>query len=383
MSFSIRTSAALISMLALAFGAAFLGGLIPDLAAAHAYTPPTSQIVITTQPGVGISALPNSTVTVSASGPSQSSTPTSVGTLSYTSNFSNDTRVITVIPGPYSVTAAPSGGYTASYSSGCSGQSIGGQTHTCTIIASPYTDTTARLTVAVNVQNTRGGTLIPGNINLSVSGTNPSPANFSGTISGTTLALGPGSYSVNAPSVANYTVSLSGACSGTIASGESRSCTVNYSDLNYNPYGYTGTLICTPSNQNAALGQTVTFQAYGGTGTYTWKTADRTYINIGPALTTSLQTAGPQTVVVTSGPQTATCTVNVSGIYAYSGPSYTSGGYTGTYTGGYVLGAQTGPGFPNTGFEPIDWAGLLLAAFTVVIAGLYVTRYAPKLSFTR
>lgn len=373
MSFSIRTYATLIFLLLLAFGAAALGSLMPTPAGAQAYTGPTSQIVITAQTGVGISALPNSTITVTASGPSLTATPSPIGSLSYTTNFSNDTKVVTVIPGPYSVSAAPAGGYAASYSSGCGGLASAGQTQTCTIIASTQTDISARLTVAVNVLNSRGGTLTPGNVQITVSGNNPSPSTFTGSIGGVTLALGPGSYAVNPPSLVGYTSSLSGACSGTIATGEARSCNVTYSDSNFGPYGgYTGPLTCTPAAQNASLGQTATFQAYGGLGTYTWKTADRTFINIGPALTTSLQTAGPQTVVVTSGGQTAICTVNVSGIYAYGSPTY--------YSGGYVLSAQTGPGFPNTGFEPIDWAGLTLAIFAVIVAAFSLRAYAPTFS---
>lgn len=403
MSFTIR-AAALISILALAIGAAFLGGFIPELAGAQAWNGPTSQIVITTKPGVGFSSLPNSSVTVSASGPTLGTTPSSIGTLTYATDFTNDTKVVTVIPGPYTITAAPSGGYAAVYSSGCSGEALTGQTQVCTIIAAPYTDNSARLSVSVNVNNTYNGGLIAGSVQLSVSGTNPSPAVFNGSISGTVVALGPGSFTVNAPQIAGYTSSLSGSCSGTIASGDLRSCTVTYSNSNYNPYGYTGGLVCVPPNQNAALGATVSFQAYGGTGTYTWKTADRTYPNIGPVLTTSLQTGGPQSVVVTSGAQNAICTVNVSGIYAYSAPTYTQGGaytysaptypvqgqggvsvYSGpTYSrGGYVLAASTGPGYPNTGFEPIDWAGLVLAVLALGFSVLYFVWYAPKLFLTR
>lgn len=376
MTLSTRT-AVFSSVLSLSLGAIFFGGLIPDFAAGQAL--PTGQIVINTQTGIGApSAFPNGTVTVTASGPSLSGTPTSVGTLTYNSNFANDTRVVTAISGPYAVTAAPSQNYAASYSGGCSGVLSSGTTVTCTIIAAQYVSGASTLTVYTRVTNTRGGTYQPSSFQINVSGSGSSPSNFSGSAGGTTVALGAGSFSVNAPSVGGYTASLSGACSGTIEAGQTLSCTVTYSDIGFNPYPGQG-LICTPPNQTAALGQTVTFNAYGGSGTYTWKTADRTYLNIGPSLTTSLQTAGAQTVMVSSGTQTAICAVNVSGIYAYT-PNY-AGGYPSGYSGGYVLGAYTqAPGLPNTGFEPIDWMSMLLGLLSVSLVGAYLYWYGSKRS---
>ncbi len=377
MTLSTRT-AAFSSVLTLSLGAAFFGGLIPDFAAGQAL--PTGQIVINTQVGVGApSAFPNGTVTVTASGPSLSGTPTSVGTLTYNSNFANDTKVVTAVPGPYAVTAAPSQNYTASYSQGCTGVLMAGSTVTCTVIASQYVSGASMLTVYTRVTNTRGGTYQPSSFQIQVSGQNPSLSNFSGSSGGTVVALGAGSFSVNAPSVGGYTASLSGACSGTIQTGQSLSCAVTYSDAGFNPFPGQG-LICTPPNQTAALGQTVTFNAYGGSGTYTWKTVDRTYLNIGPTLTTSLQSAGAQSVMVTSGTQTAVCTVNVSGIYAYApNPNYYTGYNPG---GGYVLGAYTqAPGLPNTGFEPIDWMSMLLGLFSMAVVGTYLYWYGSKRFF--
>lgn len=376
MSLSTRSLAALVSLLGLSLSAAFFGGLLPDFAAAQVL--PTGQIVINTQTGVGMPAMfPNGSVTVTASGPSLSGTPTSVGTLTYNSNFANDTKIVTVIAGPYAVTASPAANYAASYSQGCTGTMTAGGTATCTIIASQYVAGSAALTVYTNVTNMHGGSFAPSSFLISVSGSNPSPASFNGSSSGTNVSLGAGSFAVNAPSVSGYTASFSGACNGTIQSGQNLSCTVTYSDASFNPYPGQG-LVCTPPGQTAALGQTVSFTAYGGAGTYTWKTADRTYANIGPTLTTSLQTAGPQSVIVTSGNQTALCTVNVSGIYAYA-PTYYSGGNN--YNGGYVLGASTAVGFPNTGFEPIDWAGLVLGLLSLAIAGAYLYWYGSKRFF--
>lgn len=378
MSLTMRPAAALIAILAFSIGAAFVGGLAPTLVGAQAYSAPLGHIVITTQTGVNTpSTFFNGSVTVAAAGPSLSGSPSSIGTLTYASNFENDTKVVTVVAGSYAVTAAPSPNYGVSYSTGCTGTVSAGSTAVCTIIASPYTPSAATLTVRTNVTSTRDGAPSSTNFQIHVSGQSPSPSLFAGSSAGTVVALGAGSFTVTAPALGGYTPSLSGACSGTIQAGQALTCTVTYSDADYNSYPGQG-LVCTPPSQTAALGQTVTFRAYGGQGAYTWITADRTYVNIGPTLTTSLQSAGAQSVIVSSGNQTALCALNVSGVYAYAGAGYANG-----YNGGYVLGAYTSaPGLPNTGFEPIDWMGMLLGILAVFGAAAYMYRYgSSKLSF--
>src|SRR5207247_10385672 len=61
----------------------------------------------------------------------------------------------------------------------------------------------------------------------------PSPASFPGAeSSGTTVALNAGSYSVSASSIAGYAqTGASSDCSGTIAAGETRTCTIVNDDV--------------------------------------------------------------------------------------------------------------------------------------------------------
>ncbi len=95
------------------------------------------QIYITTQLANGVGApttLP--TVTVTANGPSFYSVPSNSGpTLTYTSNFLNDTRTVTVITGTYNITAS-GGGYYYSYSPDCAGSIQYSGTKSCTITLS-------------------------------------------------------------------------------------------------------------------------------------------------------------------------------------------------------------------------------------------------------
>ena len=71
-----------------------------------------------------------------------------------------------------------------------------------------------------------GGDKLPSEFTINVSGTNVSPASFPGDSGGTIVSLEPGSYSVTEDSVDNYTGLFSDDCSGTIASGETKICTI-------------------------------------------------------------------------------------------------------------------------------------------------------------
>ncbi len=83
------------------------------------------------------------------------------------------------------------------------------------------------------------------------------------------------------------------------------------------PTPYTN-LYCTPSYQTVANGQYVTFSAHGGTGSYTWSAAngDPSY-GYAQSFSTRYwdgnQYGTSHTLTVTSGNQTANCTVQVQG----------------------------------------------------------------------
>jgi hypothetical protein len=65
-----------------------------------------------------------------------------------------------------------------------------------------------------------------------VTGSSPSPASFPGAESpGTTVTLNAGSYSVSATVPSGYVSSLAAGCSGSIAVGETKTCTVTNDDV--------------------------------------------------------------------------------------------------------------------------------------------------------
>ena len=61
---------------------------------------------------------------------------------------------------------------------------------------------------------------------INVTGVNPNPTSFYGEENGTIVTLGAGVYSVSEDPAPGYTTTFEGDCSGTIAAGESKTCTV-------------------------------------------------------------------------------------------------------------------------------------------------------------
>lgn len=75
------------------------------------------------------------TVTVIAPGASLGTMPSGGNVVTYSTDFDNDRRTVTVLPGYYSVSLSPITNYAYSYSSGCSGTLVEAQERTCTITA--------------------------------------------------------------------------------------------------------------------------------------------------------------------------------------------------------------------------------------------------------
>jgi hypothetical protein len=93
---------------------------------------------------------------------------------------------------------------------------------------------TAHLFVIKHVINDNGGNAVASDFAMSTGGTNASPADgFAGAESpGTDVTLDPGSYSVSETGPSGYTASFSANClSGTIAAGETKTCTVTNDDV--------------------------------------------------------------------------------------------------------------------------------------------------------
>ncbi len=102
-----------------------------------------------------------------------------------------------------------------------------GQSATCTI---NNNDVAPQLTVIKHVINDDGGVLAAGNFTMNVTGTNVSDDSFSGSESGTTVTLNAGSYSVDEATVSGYTKTLGANCTGSIALGQTKTCTVTNDD---------------------------------------------------------------------------------------------------------------------------------------------------------
>ncbi len=137
---------------------------------------------------------------------------------------------ITLDAGAYSVSETGPGGYVASYSAGCSGVLAVGETATCTV-TNDDTDS-PQLTVIVNVVTDNGGEAGPGEFTVEVTATNPSDDEFPGAASpGTTITLDPGDYDVGISGPSGYSPTLSAGCSGSLALGETASCTITMDDV--------------------------------------------------------------------------------------------------------------------------------------------------------
>ena len=123
-------------------------------------------------------------------------------------------------------------GYVLSYSGDCDSSgnvTLGiGDSKTCVLTND---DQAPGLTVIKHVINDNGGTKTAGQFSISVTGSSPSPASFAGAESpGTAVAINAGAYSVTETVDPQYEASYSAGCSGTIAPGESKTCTITNDD---------------------------------------------------------------------------------------------------------------------------------------------------------
>jgi Prealbumin-like fold domain len=133
--------------------------------------------------------------------------------------------------GSYSVSEAPVAGYAGSASAGCSGTIAAGEQRICILTND---DQAATLTVVKHVINDHVGTKVAADFTLTINGVVAVGGNsFAGAESpGVTKTLtSVGAYSVTEAPAAGYAASASAGCSGTIALGESRTCTITNDDL--------------------------------------------------------------------------------------------------------------------------------------------------------
>ena len=105
-----------------------------------------------------------------------------------------------------------------------------GETVTCTFVND---DVAPQLTVIKTVVKDNGGTAVAGDWTMDVTAINPSNNNFAGVEApGVTITLDEGNYSVDeSGGPSGYTKTLSADCTGSIAAGESKTCTITNDDV--------------------------------------------------------------------------------------------------------------------------------------------------------
>lgn len=151
---------------------------------------------------------------------------------------------VSLAPGTYTVSETNQTGYAATFSGACNAQGqvtlMDGDDKVCTITNN---DIAPRLVISKIVN---GGDRTPAAFTLNVAATNPSAETVTGSTSGVTVTLNPGSYSVTESDSLGYTPSYSIDCTGTIALGETKMCTVT----NTFPETVTGTVTVVKVVQN-------------------------------------------------------------------------------------------------------------------------------------
>jgi hypothetical protein len=137
---------------------------------------------------------------------------------------------VTVDAGSYSVDEDAVSGYAKTLGTDCAGTIANGQTKTCTITND---DQPAHLIVIKHVVNVNGGKAKASNFSMKINGivvqgTNPFPGAES---PGTTRTVSAGSYNVTETGPSGYIAVPSAGCSGTIAPGETKTCTILNHDI--------------------------------------------------------------------------------------------------------------------------------------------------------
>jgi len=165
-------------------------------------------------------------------------TVTDIGTSPMIVTGSSSGVPVTVIPGTYNVTESTASGYTASYSTDCTGTIAAGESKTCTVTndddAPIYTATTGTLIVIKKVINDdNNGDWQPGDFTMNVNyqnGNGTSTNSFAGDSNGTPVELTAGRFYDVTEGGNSYTATFSGDCSGKLEVGQTKACTITNDD---------------------------------------------------------------------------------------------------------------------------------------------------------
>lgn len=140
-------------------------------------------------------------------------------------------NVLTTV-GSYDIDEGAHVGYEKTLSADCSSTIALGETKTCTITND---DIAPKLTVIKHVVNDEDGTLDAEDFTMNAAGTNVSASSFAGSESGTEITLDAGAYSVSETDSFGYSQNASEDCSGIIAVGEEKTCTITNNDFDVLP----------------------------------------------------------------------------------------------------------------------------------------------------
>ncbi|MGH2690079.1 MAG: prealbumin-like fold domain-containing protein [Actinomycetota bacterium] len=165
----------------------------------------------------GTASADDFTMTVDAAGAAPASSPGNEGG-----------TAVSLAAGSYNVTETGPDGYAGTFSAGCSGVIGVGESRTCTVTNN---DAAPGLTVVKHVVNDNGGTKTAADFTIHVSGTAVDPGTFQGSEGGTTVALHAGSYTVTEDRTAGYAASYSDDCTGSVALGQTKVCTITNDDI--------------------------------------------------------------------------------------------------------------------------------------------------------
>ena len=195
---------------------------------------------------------------------------------------------VTLEPGPYTVSESGPGGYGPSFSAQCFGTIALGEAKTCTVTNDDIAPDDATLTVIKQVSNNNGGTELPEGFIMTVSLPGGGAVSFPGS-SGTTIALAPGDYRVTEVEHTGYVASYSADCSGSIESGQDKTCIIINDDI-----GSSLTLVKDVINDNggAATADSWTLTASGPTS----------FSGTGPSVSSGLDFAAGSYDLGESGP---------------------------------------------------------------------------------
>ncbi len=282
-------------------------------------------------------------------------------------------------PGGYHVSESGPSGYSASFSADCIGTIAAGQTKTCTVTND---DQPARLTVIKHVINDNGGTRVASDFTIDVTGNNPSPASFPGSESGTAVTLNAGSYTVTESAAPGYDTTYSADCTGTIALGQTKTCTVTTNDKAAHLV-----IIKNVVNDN---GGTKAAGAFSGTITGVTAAGGNAWTGTAaPGVDKTLTSVGSYTVTETADPgydttysadctgtialgQTKTCTVTnndkaahlviIKNVVNDNGGTKAAGAFSGTITGVTAAGGNTWTGTAAPG---VDKTLISVGSYTV------------------